>query len=316
MTVRYGPIGGAGGAGISIGDTVTNGTDGSVLFLGTSNVLAQNNDNFFWDNINNRLGLGTTSPSSEIHIAHSDSKFIIQNTDEENATNGRQTLIAGWGETGAGVVHELGFIEFSHDSLSSDQEGQIRFFTNSGAAGQTANLHIMTLGENKDFSNLASVGVFNIHRISDGDTSIEFTGSDEIIFRAGNVSMFKLSEKAEDNIIFNEGSNDVNITVKGAADSVLLTTDAGLDSVGVGVAVAAQLAKLHVDQNSSTFAKPVLILDQADIDDSFINYIGTSAADGSRSISSDTTEDAAKFGAFRVEINGGTKWVRIYDSES
>ena len=75
-------------------------------------------------------------------------------------------------------------------------------------------------------------------------------------------------------------------------------------------------AKLHVIQDNNAAAIPALLLDQRDIDDSFINFIGTSAADGTRSISSDTTEDSAKFGAIQVEINGVTKWIRVYDDES
>ena len=75
-------------------------------------------------------------------------------------------------------------------------------------------------------------------------------------------------------------------------------------------------AQLDIHQPSATGAQPVVKLEQADIDDTFINFVGTSAADGTRSISSDTTEDSAKFGAYRVEINGVTKWVRIYDDES
>ena len=74
--------------------------------------------------------------------------------------------------------------------------------------------------------------------------------------------------------------------------------------------------KLFVEQDNASGAIPVLRLSQTDIDDSFVNYVGTSAADGSRSISSDTTEDSAKFGAIRIEINGVTKWIRIYDDES
>jgi len=83
--------------------------------------------------------------------------------------------------------------------------------------------------------------------------------------------------------------------------------------VGIGTSPT---APLHVDQSSASAAIPVLKLDQGDIDDTFIDFIGTSAADGSRSISSDTTENSAKFGAIRVEINGVTKWIRIYDDES
>lgn len=54
--------------GISIGDTVTGGTTGSVLFVGAASVLAQDNANFFWDDTNNRLGIGTASPSTFLHI--------------------------------------------------------------------------------------------------------------------------------------------------------------------------------------------------------------------------------------------------------
>ncbi len=84
----------------------------------------------------------------------------------------------------------------------------------------------------------------------------------------------------------------------------------------VGIGTASPTAELHIDQASSSGALPVLKLDQADVDDSFIDFIGTSAADGSRSVSSDTTTDSAKFGAIRIEINGVTKWIRIYDDHS
>ena len=58
---------GGGGGGMSIGGTVTSGTTGSVLFVGGSSALTQDNANFFWDDSNNRLGLGTASPSALLH---------------------------------------------------------------------------------------------------------------------------------------------------------------------------------------------------------------------------------------------------------
>jgi hypothetical protein len=44
-------------------------TTGSVLFTGASGLVSQNNANFFWDNTNNRLGLGTTTPARTLNIA-------------------------------------------------------------------------------------------------------------------------------------------------------------------------------------------------------------------------------------------------------
>ncbi len=43
-------------------------TSGSVPYISTGGLLAQDNANFFYDGINHRLGLGTTSPSAFIHV--------------------------------------------------------------------------------------------------------------------------------------------------------------------------------------------------------------------------------------------------------
>jgi len=47
-------------------------TLGSVLFAGSSGLISQDNANFFWDDTNNRLGLGTASPASFLHINRND----------------------------------------------------------------------------------------------------------------------------------------------------------------------------------------------------------------------------------------------------
>lgn len=52
-----------GGGGVTPGITpVIGGTVGSVLFVGTGPVIQQDNANFFWDDTNNALGIGTTTP--------------------------------------------------------------------------------------------------------------------------------------------------------------------------------------------------------------------------------------------------------------
>ena len=43
-------------------------TTGSVVFAGASGVYSQDNANFFWDDTNNRLGIGTTAPATRITI--------------------------------------------------------------------------------------------------------------------------------------------------------------------------------------------------------------------------------------------------------
>jgi len=54
--------------GLTVGTTpITSGTVGRVLFEGTGNVL-QESANFFWDNTNGRLGIGTTTPTQKLEV--------------------------------------------------------------------------------------------------------------------------------------------------------------------------------------------------------------------------------------------------------
>jgi hypothetical protein len=57
----------AGSGTMAIGGAVTSGTSGSILFVDGSGNLAQDNGNLFYDNTNDRLGLGTASPATRLH---------------------------------------------------------------------------------------------------------------------------------------------------------------------------------------------------------------------------------------------------------
>lgn len=43
-------------------------TQGSIPFINSSGFFTQNNSNFFWDNTNNRLGIGTSSPAKPLDV--------------------------------------------------------------------------------------------------------------------------------------------------------------------------------------------------------------------------------------------------------
>lgn len=59
---------GGGGTSLTIGATVVGGTQGSVLFLGAGGVLAQDNANFFFNDITNNLGIQTNTPTAKLHL--------------------------------------------------------------------------------------------------------------------------------------------------------------------------------------------------------------------------------------------------------
>jgi len=102
-----------GGGGMAIGGTITSATAGSALFAGTSGVLAQDNANYFWDNTNKRLGIGTATPAHRLDVVGGETRlfprgiingsFIFTHTDVYNKLNMnntyniiQQTNASGW----------------------------------------------------------------------------------------------------------------------------------------------------------------------------------------------------------------------------
>lgn len=77
-------------ASMEIGGTVTSGTAGSILFVGSGPVLAQDNANLFWDDSNNRVGLLTTSPRTTLDVRSGD---ITVGNFAEPANTGRGVYV-------------------------------------------------------------------------------------------------------------------------------------------------------------------------------------------------------------------------------
>lgn len=76
LTTSGGPITSSGAITLAGTLGVTNGgtgtatafTAGSVVFAGASGVYSQDNANLFWDNANDRLGVGTSSPAAKLDV--------------------------------------------------------------------------------------------------------------------------------------------------------------------------------------------------------------------------------------------------------
>jgi hypothetical protein len=96
--------------GLTIGTTpISSGTIGRVLFQGTGNVLQQSSS-LFWDSTNNRLGIGTSSPSTTLHVV------------------GQATISTALSISGGFVMTEAGNV---HNFTAPATNRTIRFITNS-----------------------------------------------------------------------------------------------------------------------------------------------------------------------------------------
>jgi len=86
-----------GGTGTSTAFTL-----GSVIFAGASGVYSQDNTNFFWDDTNNRLGIGTATPTSKLHVVGTGT--IMQLASAATTSSIYQTIV----NPNAGTIY-LGF---------------------------------------------------------------------------------------------------------------------------------------------------------------------------------------------------------------
>lgn len=100
-------------------------------------------------------------------------------------------------------------------------------------------------------------------------------GLDILDVTGGTSTNFAIRTNAG-NVVFNEGGDaSTDFRVEGDTNTHLLFTDANVDRVGINVSAPA--AKLHIDQSSTTGAIPVITVDQADVSEEFVRFIGTSA---------------------------------------
>ena len=103
-------------------------------------------------------------------------------------------------------------------------------------------------------------------------------------------------------VIINEDSTSADFRVESNNQTHMLFVDGGNDRVGISVTVPA--AKFHIDQSSTTGAIPVLTLDQADIDEDFFKFIGTSDTSVDRALvdAADFTTPGAIVGWLKINI--------------
>ena len=122
--------------GVTNGGTGTNTafTSGSVVFAGASGVYSQDNANLFWDNTNDRLGIGTSSPAYKLtvsgDIGGASSLFLGANLNNANSVE------IGNGRTG----NNFAYIDLIGDTTYTDY-GTRLLRGNSGANSQSILAH-------------------------------------------------------------------------------------------------------------------------------------------------------------------------------
>jgi len=116
-------------------------TTGSVGFIGASGALLQDNANFFWDDTNNRLGIGTNAPTTAIDTFGSGIITRVNGTSTNNAFIGFAS--AGNNKWSVGNVQSDHRFRIYNEATTSElvsvlQTGEFGI----GIANPTTKLHI------------------------------------------------------------------------------------------------------------------------------------------------------------------------------
>jgi len=262
-----GPIGGLTGS-VQFNDGGVHGGDATELF---------------WDNTSKELGIGTGAPETKLHIF---------NDSTAQGTTDAATFEWDGVDTGASAAKLVfsGAAENNVRIASADAgSGSPKFLTLFDSAVGT--LHFFD--SNNALSTFDSSGFAVGWRVSSGTTAgfsfqkqtntatyvARFTGptgqtGDLMRWQEGNTVHARIL--ANGGAIFNDNASDSDFTIESTNNANMFFVDASTDRIGINQGAPA--GKIHVDQSSTTAAIPVVILDQADVSEEFVRFIGTAAA--------------------------------------
>ena len=227
--------------------SVFTGTTGSVVFIGPSGTLTQDNPKFFWDDTNNRLGIGTSAPATSLHVSGASAIFGTG----EGATPGA-SIIRGAAAVGTNIAGASLTLQASNGT-GLGGSGVINFQTAPvGTTGSTVN----TLATAMTINNTGNVGIGTTttpSRLSLFGTTTEafsaYTQSPSATsIRFGTNSSSNNSFLGTFNYV---GSGNVgNYTSLGLAGLPMLYLSGGGN---VGIGTSAPAAPLHVSGASAIF---------------------------------------------------------------
>ena len=270
-------------------------TSGSVVFSDGSN-LSQDNDNLFWDNTAKEMGIGNKNPKAVLHVSDGSSgqstpafgtRMIIESSNEILSAlqflTPNDSLVGMY--FGDPQDADAGYFLYDH----GDDEFIWRTDGNTPVDMTLTKLGRLGVNENNPDAmmeivpNATNIPVLHLKAIaSQTDVIFKCTDSNDanlltinetgrLLIPAGTESLPALTFHLDNDIGFYRiEANKMGLTAGGALKMTLA------DDIGIGT--SSPLGTLHIDQTSTTGAKPVLLLDQADISEEFIKFVGAAAA--------------------------------------
>lgn len=202
------------GGGMAIGGTVTSGTPGSLLFVGSGPVLAQNNANLFWDATNLGLNIGTTTPA--VGLPYLNVSKLYDDSDNNDSSVGINLSTSATNASAKASNVLQGFTVYADmtDADNAEVTGAvIGAYNNSATGGALDTLKALDLGVGNigSGSTVVDAIALNIHDVSGatnnyaiktGTGKVEFNGSEALT--EGNTPAFPSTSGATKPLCYND----------------------------------------------------------------------------------------------------------------
>ena len=225
--------------------TATAFTAGSVVFAGTSGVYSQKNASFFWDNTNNRLGIGTTSPSRTLTVGDgTGAKYATINGGATSAGDGGALLFEPAGTFTHGIGNYSAILGGAYSDsflLYNKANSPMLFYTNNLERMRLDSSGQLGIGTSSPSQKLHVVGAqltVPAAGWSAGQVAYNYLGDTNGGIKAtngGNVNVFAY--------------NGFDVTVNGVSPVTAMTVTA---SAQVGLGPASPGYRLDVEAGDTT----------------------------------------------------------------
>ncbi len=218
-------------------------TQGSAVFAGASGTLAQDNDNFFWDDTNKRLGIGNKTPANKLDV--SGTARIT-----EAVILGSTVNITGNVDVGSGLDVSGGPLTVANQAITQVTGGQVTFAgnvdANSGLDVVGANLTIdsndLIMNTDKFIVDGATGNIISVGDLALNGGDLTSTGALNVTSTGGAMT---LTPKV---------GNNLNIALSTTGDLAVNTNDLYVDTSSgfVGIGTTSPFSALDVTGKITT----------------------------------------------------------------
>ena len=238
----YVEISASAATGLTVGTTpIASGTIGRVLFQGTGNVLQQSSS-LFWDGTNERLGIGTATLLSRLHIQSTITNGV--GTEAIRTYGGASNYIGMHYDEGRAGVFTTNYI-----GVGGGSPGSFNFYTSAGTLlASIGTGGVFSHNVNGKIANGNNSGFINLWNGANGNMELVTTTNHNITFSTNNTDRGRFTNTG--NLLINTTTDagfrlDVNGTARLNASS---GNDIITDSTNVtvnGYAVAGSLIRFQ-----------------------------------------------------------------------